>query len=81
MNSSESRLILELWENVRDQLPAAKRTDVAVVWIRAFEDYGFEPEDMADLIGEDRNLEEAFQLLYGDDEEDFDEDYDDDSED
>lgn len=77
MNSSESRLILELWENVRDQIPAAKRTDVAVTWIRAFEDYGFEPEDMADLIGEDRNLEEAFQSLYGEDEEDFDdEDYD-----
>ncbi len=78
--NSESRLILELWETVRDTIPAAKRTDVAMQWLRSFEEYSFDSEDFADLVGEDKNLEEAYHTLYDEDEygdDDYDSEYED----
>lgn len=73
--NSESRLILELWETVRDTIPAPKRTDVALNWLRSCEEYGFDSVDLGDLVGEDKNLEEAFNLLYDEEEDDDDQDY------
>jgi hypothetical protein len=65
--NSESRLILEVWEATRDHIPAAKRSDVAQTLLRSFEEFGMDPGDFADLKGEDKNLDEAFDTLYGDD--------------
>lgn len=79
--NSEARLISELWETVRDTIPSAKRSDTAQQWLRAFEDYGFDRLDMADLVGEDKYLEEAYNVLYGEDEEESEEEYDSDYED
>lgn len=80
--NSESRLVLEVWDSVRDFIPAAKRTDIAQALLRSFEEYGVDPGDFADLKGEDKNLEEAFETLYGEDPEaeyvDYDEEGDDD---
>jgi hypothetical protein len=73
----ESRLILEVWEMTRDYLPAPKRTDIAVTLLRSFEEYGMDPGDFADLKGEDKHLEDAFDTLYGEDPESGYEDYDD----
>lgn len=67
--NSESRLILEVWESVRDFVPTAKRTDIAQALLRSFEEFGTDPGLFADLRGEDKNLEEAFETLYGEDEE------------
>ncbi len=65
--NSESRLILENWEAVRDHIPANKRLDVAIQWLRQFEEYGIDPGEFADLAGEDKYLEEAYNTLYGED--------------
>lgn len=67
--NSEARLISEIWETVRDLIPAPKRQEIAQQHLRAFEEYGFDTEDMADLIGEDKYLEEAYKTLYEEDEE------------
>lgn len=62
--NSEARLISEIWETVRDIIPAPKRAEIAQLHLRAYEDYGFSIEHMADLIGEDKYLEEAYKTLY-----------------
>jgi hypothetical protein len=81
--NSESRLILENWETVRDFVPANKRLDVAIQWLRSFEEFGVDPGDFHDLVGEDKILEEAYHVLFGEDpEEELSEDafeYDDDN--
>lgn len=76
--NSESRLISELWEAVRDTIPAPKRSDIAQQWLRFFEEYGFDTEDFADLIGEDKYLEEAYKTLYEEDPEEDVDSYDED---
>ncbi|MEO9258294.1 MAG: hypothetical protein ABI207_07925 [Crocinitomicaceae bacterium] len=62
--NSESRLIAEVWETVRDTIPAAKRLDTAMTWLRLFEEYGFDSSDFADLVTEDKILSEAYSLLF-----------------
>lgn len=79
--NSESTLILENWEAVRDYIPQAKRVDVAVQWLKQFEEYGMDPGLFHDVVGEDKYLEEAFNALYGEDpeaeyEDDSDDDFD-----
>ncbi len=76
--NSEARLILEVWEAVRDHIPAGKRPDTAEQLLRRFEEYGVDPGLFQDLVGEDKYLEEAFETLYGEDPEAEYVDYDDD---
>jgi hypothetical protein len=76
--NSEARLISEIWETVRDLIPVPKRAEIAQQHLRAFEEYGFEIEEMADLIGEDKYLEEAYKTLYEEDIEDAVDTYDED---
>lgn len=76
--NSEARLISEIWETVRDIIPAPKRQEIAQQHLRAFEEYGFDPEEMADLIGEDKYLEEAYKTLYEEDEPEAVDEYDED---
>jgi hypothetical protein len=76
--NSEARLISEIWETVRDSIPAPKRQDVAQQHLRLYEEYGFDIEDMADLIGEDKYLEEAYKTLYEEDVEPASDEYDED---
>lgn len=76
--NSESRLISEIWESVRDSIPAPKRLDTAMAHLRFFEEYGFDTDDFADLIGEDKYLEEAYKTLYEEDPEEDTDSYDED---
>jgi hypothetical protein len=76
--NSEARLISEIWETVRDIIPAPKRAEIAQQHLRAFEEYGFDIEDMADLIGEDKYLEEAYKTLYEEEVEESVDEYDED---
>lgn len=75
--NSETRLVLENWESVRDYVPANKKLDVAIQWLKSFEEFGIDPGDFADLVGEDKILEEAYTMLYGDDSQEPDAEYDD----
>jgi hypothetical protein len=75
----EAELALELWNAVRDFIPASKRDAVAEEFLSKFENFGVNPEELADVVEEDRNLSNAFEELYGGEiDVDFDEDEDDD---
>lgn len=74
--NSETRLIMELWEGVRDTIPAPKRVDIAMQWLRSFEEYGIDNSDFADVVGEDKYLEEAYNALFAEDPDDSGDNYD-----
>lgn len=61
---SETQLIVEIWDLVRDTLPVARRLETAIQMLRAFEEFGFEPETLADLEDEDVYLARAYEDLY-----------------
>ena len=59
---NETKLALEIWECVRDIVPAAKREDTAEQVIRLFQEYGFDI-NFADLEGEDSYLDKVIELF------------------
>jgi hypothetical protein len=69
--SEESKLVIEVWEVMRDVLPPARREDAALRLLKVFEENGFKIDE---IEGEDSILDEALHLLR--DEEDEDEDVD-----
>lgn len=62
---SESNLVFEIWDLVRDSIPAARRNDVAITILRHFEEYGFQSEDLEDILDEDDHLTVAFRMVFG----------------
>lgn len=62
---SESNLVFEVWDLVRDSIPPARRNDVAITMLRHFEEYGFEADDLHDILDEDDNLTVAFRMVFG----------------
>jgi hypothetical protein len=70
--NSESKVVAELWDLVRDHIPASRRLEIAISFLQTFEEYGFDPPDMADIMDEDVYLRRAYVDLfeYEDDEED-----------
>jgi hypothetical protein len=72
MMKSESNLVIEIWEQIRDALPAARRNDIAVGIIKSFCDFGFEKEDFSDIIDEDDVLTAAYNEFFNEGEEDID---------
>ncbi len=69
MIKSEANLIVEVWELVRDSLPAGRRQEIAVGMLRSFVEFGFEKEDIADIIDEDDVLSNAFTEVFDEGEE------------
>lgn len=67
--NAEARLIMEVWELVRDQIPNAKRLDVASGLLYAFEEYGFDARDIQEIVDEDTHLAKAFRDLFDAEEE------------
>jgi len=65
----DSKLVAELWETVKDLIPAAKREDVALSFLEVFQDHDVEIEDLDELRGADDDLDAAIDELYGDSEE------------
>lgn len=72
MNSVQ--FILDVWESVRDNIPASKRHDAANGIITAALEYGFESAELAPIVDEDKDLAEAFFDVYHDGEHPHDED-------
>lgn len=60
--NSESKLILDLWDYLRDVIPAAKREESALHLLTVFEDHGFEFRP-GDIQGEDKHLDDALEAL------------------
>jgi hypothetical protein len=63
---NDTQLVLDVWEAVRDALPAAKRGDCAQSLLRAFADYGFEGREISGIIDEDGDLETAYYDIFHD---------------
>jgi hypothetical protein len=62
--NSEVQLIVEIWDLMRDTVLPARRLETAIQVLRAFEEYGFEPETLKDVMDEDRYLQRAYEDLY-----------------
>ena len=74
--SSESKLVVELWDYFRDMLAAGKRQDAAIHLLRLFHEYGFGVEQ-SEIEGECEYLDEAIEaLLEDEDDAGYDEDQD-----
>jgi hypothetical protein len=76
--NSESKVVAELWDLVRDHIPASRRLEIAISFLQKFEEYGFDPRDMQDIIDEDVYLRRAFVDLFEDEEENEEDEYGDD---
>jgi hypothetical protein len=72
--NSESKVVAEIWDLVRDSLPSSRRLEIAIAILRSFEEYGFDSRDMQDILDEDVYLSRAFADLYGDDDEEDEDD-------
>lgn len=62
--SSEVQLVVDIWDAVRDHLPAIKREDVAHGILTAVAEYGFDSKDLATITDEDRDLAAAYENVY-----------------
>jgi hypothetical protein len=71
--SSESKLVIELWDYFRDMIASSKRQDAATHLLRLFQEYGIEVEQ-AEIEGECEYLDEAIIAVIDDDhqEDDYD---------
>jgi len=70
---NESNLVLEVWDMVRDHIPVAKRLEIAIGVVRAFEEYGMDSKDLADITDEEPYLTRAYLEVFDEevDEEDY----------
>ena len=66
--SSESELVLNVWEAVRDHLPHAKRPEIARDVLYAFAEW-FDAGELASIIDEDPDLRDAYDEVFQEDEE------------
>jgi len=71
--SSESKLVVELWDYFRDLIGSNKRVEAATHLLRLFEEYGIDVQP-TEIEGECEYLDEAI-LALSDADEDEDDDY------
>ncbi len=72
----ETTFLIDIWDSVRDFIPANKRADAAIGVVRSMAEYGIEASDLAAIEDEDRDLFEAYKEVFEiEDQEDEDEDY------
>jgi molecular chaperone GrpE (heat shock protein) len=72
----EVEVILELWDSVKDFIPAKSRTEVAENFLSVLANYGVDPKELGIIAEEDPNLHNAYETLFAADVND-DDDYDD----
>ena len=63
-SDSEANFVLELWETIKEAVPAAKRQELADRYVSILVDHGWDLESL-DIFGEDRYLDEALRDHYG----------------
>jgi hypothetical protein len=61
---SESKLLIELWDTIRDQIQPARRLEVATSFVQCFEDYGMDERDLQDVLDEDPYLTRAYREVF-----------------
>ena len=55
--------ILEIWEMFCELIPASKRNDLAIRYIKLILDQDIELSDLEDIRGEDEHLDHAFEYF------------------
>lgn len=76
--TTESTLLLAIWEVLLEHLPSSNRADAALAIVRAFEEYGIDLDDLEDASDEDDFLARAINNLREPEIEDDDDEYDED---
>jgi hypothetical protein len=61
---SESKLLIELWDAVRDQIQPARRLETAISFLRTFEENGMDERDLQDVLDEDAYLTRAYREVF-----------------
>jgi hypothetical protein len=74
----EVELILELWNSVKDFIPAKSRDDVAEEFLSTLTNFGVDSGELSIIAEEDRNLHNAFETLFGADIVEVEDEYEDD---
>lgn len=70
----DSEVIAELWNCVRDYVPANRRNELITAMLEVFLDNEIDINDLDDIKGVDDDLDEAIEEVFGD--VDTDEEYD-----
>jgi hypothetical protein len=76
--SSESKLVVELWDYFRDMIASGKRQEAALHLLRLFEEYGIEIKP-SDVEGECDYLDYAVEALHENEGDDYNDSEDDDN--
>lgn len=61
----DAKTVADLWETVKEYVPANKREELALSFLQVFMDNDVEIEDMEDLHGVDDNLDTALAEVFG----------------
>jgi hypothetical protein len=69
--NTESQLVLDVYESVKELIPQKQREDFAIRLLKALEDYVTFNEE--DLLGEDKYLDAAVHAVYDIEEDEADE--------
>lgn len=72
---SDSKLVIEIWDSVRDAIPVARREDTVLKLLKVLEENGTEISAEA-LEGEDSYLDAALENYREHEDEDEDSEYD-----
>jgi hypothetical protein len=65
--TNEVEVFLELWDAVRDYIPAKERDVVAETFLSTIVQFGTDHKELEIIAEEDRNLHNAYQSLWGSD--------------
>jgi hypothetical protein len=60
-------VVLEIWETFMEHLPASKRNDLAMRYLKIFLDQDIDVSDLEDIRGEDEHIDHALDQFADDD--------------
>jgi glycine cleavage system regulatory protein len=63
----DAKTVADLWETIKEYVPANKREELALAFLEVFVDHDIEIEDMEDLHGVDDNLDTALEEMFDQD--------------
>jgi hypothetical protein len=69
----DAKTVADLWETIKEYVPAAKREELAVAFLTVFQDNDVDIEDIEELKDVDDDLDSALSELFDDelDEEEY----------
>jgi hypothetical protein len=60
----DAKTVADLWETIKEYVPANKREELALAFLEVFVDNDIEIEDIEDLHGVDDNLDTALEEVF-----------------